>query len=59
VTIEQLAKLGHEMRERQKSYFRTKNSITLAECKELEKRFDAAVELILKPDSRDLFNQGE
>ncbi len=59
MTIQQLAELGQKLRQHQRSYFRTRNSITLAECKALEKEFDKAVELILKPDTRDLFNQAE
>lgn len=42
MTTESLAKLGQQMRQAQRQYFRTRSPVCLEESKSLEKRFDQA-----------------
>ena len=42
MTAEALAKLGQQVREAQRTYFRSRTSEALATSKALEKRFDQA-----------------
>lgn len=47
--LRRLARLGKRMRELQGQYFKTRNPMTLVECKDAERRFDEAVRWVLTP----------
>lgn len=47
MNIEEFAKLVKEMRDAQKTYFKTRDSKVLSESKRLEKEVDKAVDLLL------------
>lgn len=57
MTIEELARLGRDMRAKQKDYFRTRDQGTLRESKDMERRFDAAVKSVLDPPNPGLFGR--
>jgi hypothetical protein len=48
MTIQDLADLGHRMRDAQRAYFSWREQKDLLKSKELEKEFDAAVSRILR-----------
>jgi len=50
-----LARLVRRLRERQQAYFRSRHPTVLAECRDLERRVDAAVAAILSPPALSLF----
>lgn len=52
MTLDELAKLVKEMREKQREYFRTRNASILRESKDLERRVDRAVEEISDKQER-------
>ncbi len=52
MTIEELAREVKAMRQKQQEYFRTRDTTTLKECKDRERRVDAAVKEVLQPDQQ-------
>ena len=51
-----IIKLGQEMRNAQKAYFRTRTTTDLKKSKHLEKRFDEAVQNFLYPSKQFCFD---
>jgi hypothetical protein len=49
MSVIELAELAKRMRDKQKEYFRTRDTGVLEESKELERRFDAVVSQVLDP----------
>jgi hypothetical protein len=52
MTLEDLAREVEMMRSLQRKYFKTRDTTTLRECKDRERRVDAAVEEILHPNQQ-------
>ena len=55
MTLDELARLGKAMRDCQCRYFRTRQAGDLNASRDAERRFDRAVDAVLKPPAPDLF----
>jgi hypothetical protein len=57
MTVQELARLAEATRDLQKRYFADRYNRTLiAECKDMEKRLDRAVDEVLHPPQAGLFD---
>lgn len=52
----EIIKLGRDMRQAQREYFRIRTTSALNKCKALEKQFDKAVEQFLNPSRQLCFD---
>ena len=57
MNMQEYVKMVERMRVKQRQYFRTRDTIVLQECRDLERRVDEATAAILHPPTPGLFEE--